>query len=154
MTNGWVGKFYTAAISAVVHSDTTIAFAAGYFFGFVAPVMMNACPRYFSVTSTMWLVVSLFEPQTAVISITYHPPINLTRHSHGAGVPLLSVPLAMRKICPTWLAATDRLLAANEDIAQGSDGDEEEEDEQEEEADEEEEEEEEDSEEESDGYSE
>ena len=60
----------------------------------------------------------------------------------------------MRKICPTWLAATDRLLAANEDIAQGSDGDEEEEDEQEEEADEEEEEEEEDSEEESDGYSE
>ena len=58
----------------------------------------------------------------------------------------------MSKICPTWLAeATDRLLAANEDIAQGSDGDEEEEDEQEEEEDEEEEE---DSEEESDGYSE
>lgn len=54
----------------------------------------------------------------------------------------------MSKICPTWLAeATDRLLAANEDIAQDSDGDEEEEDEQEEE-------EEEDSEDESDGYSE
>jgi hypothetical protein len=79
------------------------------------------------------------------------PPINLTRHSHGTGVLLLSVPLAMSKICPTSLAeATDRLLA-NEDIAQGSNGDEEEEGEQEEEEDEEEEE---DSEDESDGYSE
>src|SRR5271157_3992701 len=76
------------------------------------------------------------QRETAVVSITYHAAFSLTWHSHSTGVPLLSVPLAMSKLRPTWLAeATDRLQAADGLIARDSNEDEEEEDDEEEQED-------------------
>ena len=69
-------------------------------------------------------------------SMCEHTGLQIRDLPHSTGVPLLGVPLAMRKISPIWLAeATDRLLAADGLIARDSDEDEEEEDDEEEEED-------------------
>jgi hypothetical protein len=88
------------------------------------------------------------QRQTAVTSIAYHPPIDLTGHSHSTGVHSLSVPLAMSKILPRWFAeSTNRLLATDGLIARDSESEEDEEEEEEDDEDD-------DDEDENDGYSE